>query len=120
MGFLKNLFSKEEPFVPAPTQEVAGLAPLVVQTAETLFPNPDDQQEIFRGLLAAKPDSLNDLVTIQLNILFYSNGKMDEFTYMLVKIKDLDPIRDIWHFKDVKTWAVNVIRAGGYVTKPMY
>ena len=119
MSFLKNLFGKEEPFVPVPTQEIPGLEPLVVQVAETIFPNPEDQQVVFRDLLAAKADSMHDLVTIRLNILFYSDGKIDEFSRMVIKIKDLDPIRDIWSFKDVKKWAVNVIKAGRYVTKPM-
>ena len=119
MSFFKNLFGKDEPFVPTPTQEVPGLDPLVVQVAETLFPNPEDQRVVFRDLLAANEDPFNNLVTIQLNILFYSDGKIDEFSHMVIKIKDLDPHRDIWPFKKVKAWAVNVIKAGRYVTKPM-
>lgn len=119
MSFFKNLFGKGEAFVPTPTREVPGLEPLVVQVAEILFPNSEDQRVVFGDLLAANKVSDHNLVTTQLNILFYSEGKIDEFSRMVIKIKDLDPIRDIWPFKKVEAWAVNVIKAGRYVTKPM-
>jgi hypothetical protein len=47
MGFLKNLFGKSEPFVPAPTQSIPGLDPIVVQAIENLYPNQDDQKLVF-------------------------------------------------------------------------
>ena len=119
MSFFKKLFGKEEPFVPTPTQEVPGLDPLVVQVAETLFPNPEGQRVVFRDLLAAKEVPFHNLVTVQLNLLFYSDGEINQFSHMAIKMEDLDPHRDIWSFKKVQAWAVNVIKAGRYVTEPM-
>lgn len=119
MGFFKKIFGKDEPFVPTPTQEVPGLDPLVVQVVETLFPDPEDQRVVFRDLLATHAAAFHSLVTIQLNGLFYSDGNIDEFSRMVTKIQDLDPHRDIWSFDKVQAWAVNVIKAGRYVTKPM-
>lgn len=51
MGIFKNLFSKREPFVPAPGQVVPGLDPIVVQAIENLFPNQDDQKLVFEYAL---------------------------------------------------------------------
>ena len=123
MGFFKNLFgkgeSKGEVFVPNPTQEVPGLEPLVVQVAEVIFPNPEDQQVVFKNLLAAKNDSANDLVTIQLNILFFSGGKMNQFSKTDIDVIELDP-RDIWRFQRIKEWALKVIKEDKYTTEPMY
>ena len=119
MSFFKRIFSKDEPFLPTPTQEVPGLDPLVVQVAEILFPNPEDLRVVFRDLLAAKEAPFHNLVTIQLNLLFFSDGEINQFSHMAIKMEDLDPHRDIWPFKKVKTWALNVIKAGRYVTEPM-
>lgn len=45
--FFQNLFGKSEPFVPAPTQVVPGLDPIVVQAVENVFTNREDQKEVF-------------------------------------------------------------------------
>lgn len=47
MSFFRNLFEKEEPFVPAPTQTVPGLQPIVVQAIEIQYPNAEDQKKVF-------------------------------------------------------------------------
>lgn len=55
MNFLKSLFgnknSKEEPFVPTPTQTVPGLEPIVVHAVEQLYPGIEEQQHAFTFLL---------------------------------------------------------------------
>jgi len=47
MGFFRNLFGKDEPFVPAATQSVPGLEPILVQVVEVLFPDGEDQKHVF-------------------------------------------------------------------------
>jgi len=66
MSFFKNLFSKDEPFVPTPTQEVSGLEPIIVQAVENVFPNIDDQKEIFEVL---SKNRKNSTVLIILSLL---------------------------------------------------
>ena len=51
MGFFKKMFSKGEPFIPTPTQQVPGLDPIVVQAVENLFPDRAEQIEVFQDLL---------------------------------------------------------------------
>lgn len=76
MGFFKNLFSKGEPFIPTPTQEVPGIEPIIVQAIENLFPNPDDQQYTFRYILAVKeiPGRPYRDPKLLLSLLAYSKG----------------------------------------------
>ena len=77
MSFLKKLFSKEEPFVPTPTQSVSGLEPIVVQAVENLYPNTEDQKQAFTYLLkySKKCDTL-----MLLALLSYSK-KAKRFEY---------------------------------------
>jgi len=56
MGFLKKLFSRGEPFVPTPTQTVPGLDPIVVQAVENLYPNPEDQKQVFEYFVSESDD----------------------------------------------------------------
>ena len=55
MSIIKNLFggrsSKREPFVPAPTQVVSGLDPIVVHAVEHLYPGIKEQNHAFAFLL---------------------------------------------------------------------
>jgi len=55
MSFFKNLFgdwsSKEESFVPAPTQTIPGLEPIVVHAVEHLYPSIEEQKHAFTFLL---------------------------------------------------------------------
>ena len=55
MRFFKNLFgdgsSKNETFVPSPTQAVPGLEPIVVHAVEHLYPNIKEQKHAFDFLL---------------------------------------------------------------------
>ena len=55
MSFFKNLFgdksSKEESFVPTPTQTVPGLQPIVVHAVEHVYPSVEDQKHAFSFLL---------------------------------------------------------------------
>ena len=54
MSFLSKLLgkdkSKEEPFIPTPTQQIPGLDPIIVQAVENLFPSKKVQKEFFDGL----------------------------------------------------------------------
>ena len=54
MGFFKNLFGKNEPFTPTPTQNVPGLEPIVVQVIEILFPDVENQKQVFEYALKYK------------------------------------------------------------------
>ena len=74
MGFFKNLFSKDETFVPAPTQNIPGLEPIVVQAVENLFPNIEDQKELFNGLLE---HSKNASSLMMLALLSISGSEID-------------------------------------------
>jgi hypothetical protein len=54
MSFFKSLFAKvkpkEDPSIPAPTQNVPGLDPMIVLAIENLFPNEEVQKEFFDGI----------------------------------------------------------------------
>jgi cytochrome P450 len=66
MSFFKNLFGKEELFVPTPTQSVPGLEPIIVQAVENVFANLNDQKEIFDLLVRNRR---NTTVLIILSLL---------------------------------------------------
>lgn len=80
MSFFKNLFSKGEPFVATPTQDVPGIEPIVVQAIENLFPNRDDQSYAFRYILAVKeiPGRPYRDPRLLLSLLAYSKGKTED------------------------------------------
>jgi len=80
MSFLKNLFSKAEPFVPTPTQNVPGIEPIIVQAIENLFPNRDDQKRAFSYILAVKKIEGRPYrdPRLLLGLLSYSNGKTEK------------------------------------------
>ena len=78
MSFFKNLFSKEEPFVPTPVQEVSGLEPIVVQVVETLF-SEADQKQVFKDLLKKSKIFSHDTSLILLCLLRNCEGEMDAF-----------------------------------------
>jgi hypothetical protein len=59
MSFIKNLFGKNETFVPTPTQVIPGLDPIVVQVIEILFPSSADQKYVFQYAIRYK-EKFND------------------------------------------------------------
>ena len=65
MGFFKKLFSRGEPFIPTPTQQVPGLDPIVVQAVENLFLDRAEQIEVFKDLLE-KSKGANTLILLSL------------------------------------------------------
>jgi hypothetical protein len=78
MGFFKNLFNKGESFVPTPTQQVAGVPPIVVQAIENLYPSKDDQKYAFNYVLQLKEKGRTyHNPEILLELLSYSNGKIE-------------------------------------------
>lgn len=79
MSFFKNLFNKGEPFIPTPTQEVPGIEPILVQAIENWFPNPDDQNYVFRYILAVKKIEGRPYrdPRLLLGLLAYSKGKIE-------------------------------------------
>jgi len=79
MSIFKNLFSKGEPFIPTPTQEVPGIEPIIVQAIENLFPNRDDQKYAFRYILVVKEIQGRPYrdPRLLLGLLSYSNGKTE-------------------------------------------
>ena len=79
MSFLKNLFSKEEPFVPTPNQSIPGLEPIVVYAIEILFPNKDDQKKVFDYSRKFKEKKIGDDVML-LAVLALSKGKVESLT----------------------------------------
>ena len=76
MGFFKKLFGYEE-FIPTPRQTVPGLEPIVVQAVENLFPNPEEQKQIFEYFLKRNEDkdTFNQLARLRI-----SKGKLDRVT----------------------------------------
>ena len=123
MSFFKKLFGKgaepitpDETFTPNPTQDVPGLNPLVVQVGETLFTNPVDLRVVFKKLpTITKIGPAKDIVTLHLNILYFSEGNLYKFSNLLTDIFDYDPYRDIWRPKAMKEWAIRVIKEGKFV-----
>ena len=99
MGFLKNLFSKGESFVPTPTQSVPGLEPIVVQAIENFFPNIDDQALAFTYVLELekKGRTFRD-PRLLLALLSYSGGKIESLksaasqTHPHFWIDEIEPI----------------------------
>ena len=79
MSFFKKIFSKDEPFVPAPTQSIPGLEPIVVYVIEILFPNIEDQKKVFAYSIKFKERKIGDDVML-LAVLALSNGKIESLT----------------------------------------
>jgi len=78
MSFFKSLFSKGEPFVPTPTQDVPGIEPIIVQAIENLFSNSDDQKSAFKYVLVVKELGRPYRETrLLLALLAYSKGKIE-------------------------------------------
>ena len=84
MSFIKKLFSREEPFVPTPSQSIHGLDPMVVQAIEILYPDPDFQKQAIdfslKFLKDKKGGTLNLLAALSMGIMDIdapelSNGK---------------------------------------------
>ncbi len=48
MNFFKKIFSAKDQFVPTPKQDIPGIEPIIVHTVEILFPNTEDQKELFK------------------------------------------------------------------------
>ena len=73
MGFIKKLFSREEPFVATPSQNIPGLDPMVVQAIEILFPDPDLQKQAIdfslKFLKDKKGGLLNLLAALSMGII---------------------------------------------------
>ena len=74
MSFFKNLFgnrnSKDESFVPTPTQTVPGLEPIVVHAVEHSYPSVEEQKHAFTFLLqhTKEKDVLDQLSLIRMGI----------------------------------------------------
>lgn len=74
MSFFKNFFgdrkSKDESFVPAPTQTIPGLEPIVVHAVENLYPNIEEQKHAFTFLLQHTEgyDVLDQLSLVRMGI----------------------------------------------------
>ncbi len=99
MSFFKNLFGRGEPegepFIASPTQSVPGLEPIVVQAIENLFPDVEDQKQVFQWALNYKKELKREDTKGILAMLAYSEGN----------IKKL-PGPDIWldgHFRGEMT-----------------
>lgn len=73
MNFFKNLFIKRESFVPTPTQTVPGLEPIVVQAIENLYPNIEDQRQVFEYSLKYEKRKKGN-TRILLALLSYTKG----------------------------------------------
>jgi hypothetical protein len=99
MNFFKKLFNKEkpqeesnepyvpapareesyEPYVPTPTQQIRGLAPIVVQAIESLYPNGVDQKQAFEySIRYINYQTSSDNLVLLLALLSYSNGKIEK------------------------------------------
>jgi hypothetical protein len=65
MNFFKNLFEKNDSYVPSPIQQISGVEPIIVQAVENLFPNAEDQREIFKDLTENRKD-VSTLIVLSL------------------------------------------------------
>ena len=74
MCFFKNLFggrnTREEPFIPTPTQTIPGLEPIVVHAVEHLYASIEEQKHAFAFLLehAEEHDVLDQLSLVRMGI----------------------------------------------------
>ena len=93
MNFFKKLFSKSEPFVPTPTQTVSGLEPIVVQAIENLYPDVQDQKQVFEYSLRFKEVRKGWQTRYLLALLAYSKGKTEN----LVSLDSSGPLSSL-HF----------------------
>jgi hypothetical protein len=86
MNFFKKLFSNEEPkeepfdpYIPTPTQQIPGLAPIVVQAIESLYPNSEDQKQAFDySIRYINYQTSSDNLVLLLALLSYSDGKIEK------------------------------------------
>ena len=83
MNLFKKLFSKEKPqeesYIPAPTQQVSGLEPIVMQAVKSLYLNPEDQEQAFQFSARYKQyQTSSDNVKLLLALLAYSNGRIEK------------------------------------------
>ncbi len=65
MNFFKKIFSAKDQFVPTPKQDIPGIEPIIVHTVEILFPNTEDQKELFKDLIENRKD-VSDLLILSI------------------------------------------------------
>lgn len=88
MDIFRNLFRKSEPFVPATTQSVPGLDPIVIQAIENLYSTPEDQKLVFDYARSFKekfkdhPIHGRDNISL-LAFLKLSDGKREKFIELM-------------------------------------
>lgn len=99
MGFFKNLFGngepKDEPFIATPKQSIPGLEPIVVQAIENLYPDREEQKQVFQWALDYKKAMRRNDTKGLLAMLAYSEGNLRKL-----------PGPDIWldgHFRGEMT-----------------
>lgn len=97
MGFFKNLFNKEEPFVPAPTQTVPGLEPLVVQAIEILFPDPEIQKQAIdfslKFLNTKKGNTVSLLAMLKMGILDIESPLLENGRFWMDAMHDIPDLK---------------------------
>lgn len=103
MGFFKNLFGKGEAkgegFVPAPTQAIPGIPPIVVQGIESVFTSMEDQKIAFNCILELEKRgrTFRD-PRLLLALLSYSGGNIESLkssasqTHPHFWIDEIEPI----------------------------
>jgi len=115
MDFFKNLFSKDEPFVPTPTQHVPELKPIVVQAIENLYPRKADQKKVFKYSIKYIEANRENTLAL-LSILNYSQGKIEN----LVDLDSPDLYLIVYHimvdygFPNMKTaeqWVQSITKS---------
>jgi len=118
MSFFKNLFGKSdkgEPFVPTPSQNVPGLAPIVVQAIENLYPDADDQKKAFKYSLEYAEKNKRDVTISLLTMLAYSQGNIDQLPSSTLwheprfNGEELSPIFH-WKMKNAEEWVKSITK----------
>jgi len=109
MSFFKNLFNKEEPFVPTPTQDVPGLDPLVVHAIENLFPDTENQKQAFdfsqKFLQTKKGNTVSLLAMLKMGILEIDNPLLSNGRFWM------DAMHDISDMRSAKKWVQSLTKS---------
>lgn len=109
MGFIRKLFSREEPFIPTPSQSIPRLEPMVVQAIEILYPDPDFQKQAIdfslRFLEAEKGGTLNLLAALSMGIIDIDAPELNNGKFWLDVMYP-----DFANMKAATKWLKSIIR----------
>ena len=108
--FIKKLFSREEPFIPTPSQSIPGLDPMVVQAIEILYPDTEVQKQAIDFSLQFLKDKkggvLNLLAALSIGVIDLDSPLLDNGKFWLDVMYP-----DFYNLKAAKKWLKSITKS---------